>query len=63
MIDACRMPSLGMVTVLPAIAIDLRSKDAASPLRIRCRELQTAYMGYEELLPYLTQSAYDILMK
>lgn len=62
-IDACRMPSLGMVTALPAIAIDLRSKDAASPLRIRCRELQTAYMGYEELLPYLTQSAYDILMK
>jgi shikimate 5-dehydrogenase len=62
-IDACRMPDLGMITALPAIAIDLKAKDAPSPLRTRCRELETAYAGYEELLPCLTQSAYDILMK
>jgi shikimate 5-dehydrogenase len=62
-IDACRMADLGMITALPAIAIDLKAKDAPSALRTRCLELETAYTGYEELLPCLTQSAYDILMK
>ncbi len=62
-IDACRMDSLGMITALPTLCIDLKAKDAPSALRVRCKELGAPYTGYEELLPYLTQSAYDIWME
>jgi hypothetical protein len=62
-IDACRMKSLEMITALPKCCVDLKAKDAVSPLRVRCNELGADYTGYEELLPYLTQSAYDIWMK
>ena len=62
-IDACRMDSFAMITALPTLCIDLKAKDAVSALRVRCNELGAPYTGYEELLPYLTQSAYDLWMK
>ena len=62
-VDACRMPSLDMITAMPHLAVDLREKGVSSPLRQRCKELETTYAGYEELLEYLTQSAYDLWMK
>ena len=62
-VDACRMASLEMITKLPPVAADLKAKEAPSALRQRCSELEATYTGYEELLPYLTQSAYDLWMK
>ena len=61
-VDAGRMAHLEMVSALAPLNVDLKPKDAPSALRTRCNELGTAYAGYEELLPYLTQTTYDIWM-
>jgi shikimate 5-dehydrogenase len=58
-IDASRVQSLSMVTALPKLCIDLKADSAVSALRQRCSELEADYTGYEMMLPYLTQSAYD----
>jgi shikimate 5-dehydrogenase len=58
-IDASSARSLSMVTALPKLCIDLKAESAVSALRQRCSELQTDYTGYEQMLPYLTQSAYE----
>ena len=52
-----------MITALPPVAVDLRAKDARSPLKERSMQLGATYAGYEELLPYMTQCAYDLWMK
>jgi len=62
-VDACRMEHLQMITALPKLAVDLRAADAPSPLRDRARTQGIEYAGYEELLAYLTQAAYDIWMR
>jgi shikimate 5-dehydrogenase len=58
-LDASGAQTLSMVTVLPKLCVDLKAEDAVSALRQRCSELQVDYTGYEKMLPYLTQSAYD----
>jgi shikimate 5-dehydrogenase len=59
-IDASRAQTLSMVTALPKLCIDLKEDSAVSALRQRCNELQADYAGYERMLPYLTQSAYEL---
>lgn len=58
-IDASRVETLSMVTALPELCIDLKAANAVSALRQRCGELQADYTGYEKMLTYMTQSAYD----
>lgn len=60
-IDASTIESLAMVLKLPALCIDLKNTKQFSALRQRCSELDSEYIGYEEQLERLTQSAYNYI--
>lgn len=63
LLDLSDREPLSMVTALPKMNIDLRSPREPSPLRQRCRELEAAYSGYEELLGAMTERLYTYLTK
>lgn len=63
LLDLSDLPSLAMVTALPALNVDLKAPRAPSALQQRCEALGAAYSGYDALLETLTKTVYDYVTK
>jgi hypothetical protein len=60
-LDFSDFASLSMVTELPKYALDMKNSKMFSALRQRSSELESCYVGYDELLEPLSKRAYEAI--
>lgn len=62
-LDFSDIGHFGMIDKLAKVNIDMKNKKQFSPLKLRASELDTKYVGYDDLLEKLTEKAYFEITK